>query len=64
MSADYESIKTRLQSQNKLWEDEDFPPNWSSLASGERHNSSVMWLRPPVSSQNFSYGSINVDTEK
>ena len=45
----FDVLKAKLLSQDKLWEDDDFPAAPESLAVSERMSSYVRWLRPWVS---------------
>jgi len=45
----FEVLKATLISRRQLWEDDEFPASWQSLASGERGSRHVKWLRPSVS---------------
>jgi len=47
--SDFEVFKAKLLSQRELWEDNDFPAASEVLATGERWNRHVRWLRPWVS---------------
>jgi len=47
--SEFEILKAKLVSQRELWEDNDFPASSEVLATGERWNRHVRWLRPWVS---------------
>ena len=51
--SEFESLKAKLVSEGRLWEDEEFPAAPESLAVAERRSPYIRWLRPAVSDLTF-----------
>jgi len=55
--SDFEALKAKLLSQNRLWEDDDFPAAPESL-TGDYREKNVLWMRPWVS----NFGCVKLST--